>query len=73
MPDRTPPMPTRSRSKSTPTYDRDDVRDAARGRWGEILSSLAGLPAEVLDGRHHRCPLVAAEAIASTPTARLSI
>ncbi len=32
------------------------IKQAARGRWPEILSALGGIPAEVLDGQHHPCP-----------------
>jgi P4 family phage/plasmid primase-like protien len=32
------------------------VRQAAMGRWPEILVSVAGIPADWLDGRHHPCP-----------------
>lgn len=35
--------------------DKETVRDAASGRWTEILAS-AGIPIDVLDGRHHPCP-----------------
>jgi len=33
-----------------------EVKQAAAGRWPEILSVLGGIPAEILDGRHHPCP-----------------
>lgn len=32
------------------------VREDARGRWIDILSTVAGIPHESLDGRHHPCP-----------------
>lgn len=32
------------------------IKDAARGRWAEILATVAGLSAESLDGQHHPCP-----------------
>jgi len=32
------------------------VRQAAMGRWPEILVSVAEIPADWLDGRHHPCP-----------------
>lgn len=32
------------------------IKDAARGRWAEILQSVAGLSADALDGQHHPCP-----------------
>ena len=38
-----------------PNYARE-IKDAARGRWAEILSAVAGISAEVLDGGHHPCP-----------------
>ncbi len=35
----------------------DELKHLASTRWPEILSSLGGCPAEILDGRHHPCPL----------------
>lgn len=32
-----------------------EVKLAARGRWLEILAA-AGIPTEILDGKHHPCP-----------------
>jgi len=32
------------------------IKQTARGRWPTILSALANIPAEVLDGQHHPCP-----------------
>lgn len=32
------------------------LKDAARGRWHEILVALGGIDAELLDGQHHPCP-----------------
>lgn len=37
-------------------YDAKDVKRLASGRWADILAAVAGLPAVVLDGRHHPCP-----------------
>jgi len=37
-------------------YDPADVKLRARGRWADILASVAGLPADSLDGDHHPCP-----------------
>jgi len=37
-------------------YDPADVKSKARGRWAEILASVAGIPADCLDGDHHPCP-----------------
>ena len=37
-------------------YDVEALKDAARGRWPEILSALAGVPRDSLDGKHHACP-----------------
>lgn len=39
-----------------PSYDLQLVRDAAAGRWAEILSHLGGISADFFDGRHHECP-----------------
>ena len=36
--------------------DIDSLKRAAAGRWGEILSTLGGVPADILDGHHHPCP-----------------
>jgi hypothetical protein len=33
-----------------------DVKAAARGRWRDILPSVAGIDAALLDGRGHPCP-----------------
>jgi P4 family phage/plasmid primase-like protien len=38
------------------TYDIDEVRRYANGRWAQILSQLCGIDADLLDGRHHPCP-----------------
>jgi hypothetical protein len=38
-----------------PFFDIDFLRLSASGRWSEILTA-AGIPARVLDGRHHPCP-----------------
>jgi len=38
-------------------YDIDQLKAAARGRWAEILTGLGGLPADILDGSHHACPI----------------
>ena len=32
------------------------VKDAAEGRWREILTNVAGIPDDLLDGKHHPCP-----------------
>ena len=48
---RSGPEPSPARSP-----DRDAVKAAAAGRWGEILPALAGLPADALDGRNRPCP-----------------
>lgn len=36
--------------------DAQEVKREAAGRWPEILSSVAGLPREALDGKHRPCP-----------------
>lgn len=36
--------------------DSQQVKHAAVGRWAEIIPALTGIPADVLDGRHHPCP-----------------
>lgn len=32
------------------------IKEAARGRWRDVLSALGGISADVLDGKHHPCP-----------------
>lgn len=32
------------------------VKQAAAGRWVEILRVVGGCPSEILDGKHHACP-----------------
>jgi hypothetical protein len=36
-----------------PRQDIEGIRQAAGGRWVEILSHLGGLDSEILDGKHH--------------------
>ncbi len=33
-----------------------EIKRTAAGRWAAILSAVAGIPADVLDGQHHLCP-----------------
>ena len=42
--------------KTTATLDKEDVRQAAAGRWPEILTNVGGIESDVLDGKHHKCP-----------------
>lgn len=37
-------------------YDAATVKQAASGRWPEILATVCGFDQEVLDGKHHSCP-----------------
>ena len=39
-----------------PRYDLELILQSASGRWESILHEIAGIPAELLDGRHHPCP-----------------
>ena len=39
-----------------PRHDPREVKDAARGRWVDILSKIGGIPSELLDGKGHPCP-----------------
>jgi phage/plasmid primase-like uncharacterized protein len=39
-----------------PRYDPAEVKQLARGRWAEILTTVAGIAAGDLDGQHHPCP-----------------
>ncbi|MEM8494352.1 MAG: primase-helicase zinc-binding domain-containing protein [Planctomycetota bacterium] len=36
--------------------DAAEVKAAATCRWREILTSVAGIPGDLLDGRNHPCP-----------------
>ena len=47
---------SKSRKQRPARLDIDLVRQAATGRWPEILAHVAGISADVLDGRHHPCP-----------------
>jgi P4 family phage/plasmid primase-like protien len=53
-------MGRKKKSASTPskpaTYDIEQVRAYARGRWPEILAAVGGFAHDVLDGNHHACP-----------------
>lgn len=48
---------SKRKTAKKPRIDVDRVRDAAAGRWLEILSAVGGISRELLDGRHHPCPL----------------
>lgn len=37
-------------------FDKEIVKEAARGRWPEIIAKLTGVDASILDGNHHSCP-----------------
>ena len=37
-------------------FDVAAVKQAAAGRWAEILAKVGGIAPEVLDGQHHPCP-----------------
>ena len=47
---------SKSRKQKSSRLDINLVRQAASGRWPEILAHVAGISADVLDGRHHPCP-----------------
>jgi len=38
------------------TMTAEQIKEAAAGRWPEILSQLGGIDTGLLDGRHHPCP-----------------
>lgn len=46
----TPPRPNHAK------YDLTSIHRAAAGQWPAILTALAGIPVDILDGRHHPCP-----------------
>lgn len=37
-------------------FDKDEIKQAARGRELDIYRDVAGIPGDYLDGRHHPCP-----------------
>jgi hypothetical protein len=39
-----------------PCYKLEDIKQALRGRAVDVLENVAGIPRELLDGRHHGCP-----------------
>jgi P4 family phage/plasmid primase-like protien len=39
-----------------PKYDKDLVKQAAEGRWPEVIAALSRVDASALDGNHHPCP-----------------
>lgn len=43
----------------TKHFDKDLVKAAAAGHWGEIAVSETSIDPAVLDGRHHPCPVCA--------------
>jgi putative DNA primase/helicase len=38
------------------SIDKEELKQAARGRWLEILPRLCNIDAAILDGNHHPCP-----------------
>lgn len=47
---------TQTKKSQKQILDIDAIRQAATGRWIEILQSVGGIPSSSLDGRHHPCP-----------------
>ena len=43
-------------SKAAKGIDVEALKGQAAGRWRELLSTLGGVPADVLDGKNHPCP-----------------
>lgn len=39
-----------------PIFEIDAIKEAASGKWPEIIATLTTLPAQLLDGKHHACP-----------------
>lgn len=37
-------------------FDKDEVKQAAAGRWPEVFASVAMTDARLFDGKHHACP-----------------
>ncbi len=38
------------------SFDKDEIKRSAAGRWPVILNQLGGCPSDLLDDRHHPCP-----------------
>ncbi len=51
-----PPASKPNRSGSKSHIDVAAVKQSASGRWPDILERVAGIPAELLDGKNHPCP-----------------
>lgn len=49
-------MTPRKRKSSKKQLDVEQVRQAASGRWLDILADVGNISRDVLDGRHHPCP-----------------
>jgi len=43
-------------SKAAKGIDVEALKGQAAGRWRELLSTLGGVPADILDGKNHPCP-----------------
>lgn len=39
-----------------PRFDKDEVKQAASGRWPEIFATIAAADERAFDGKHHACP-----------------
>lgn len=39
-----------------PRFDKDEVKQAAAGRWPEVFAGVASVDSRLFDGRHHACP-----------------
>lgn len=37
-------------------FDKDELKQAAAGRWPEVFASVAQVDANLFDGKHHACP-----------------
>ncbi|TWU39120.1 hypothetical protein Q31b_42030 [Novipirellula aureliae] len=52
-----PKQKSKPQQKNKPTYNVDDVKAASRGRWAEIITTLAGIGDDYLNpGVHGPCP-----------------
>lgn len=56
-PNPTEPSGSRQAARRGRRFDKGVVKEAARGRWLDIIATIGGLDPAILDGRHHPCPL----------------
>lgn len=50
------PNRTPTAAATPPRVEAADIKQAAAGRWREILERVGGIDPAILDGQHHACP-----------------